>query len=149
MKHMARFLTVCIALLVFTGCSTFEKDWQHATLDAPSKPGNPAGPWRGTWLSQKMGHTGDLRCLVTEKSPNEYEFRFKATYWKLFRYSYIVNMTTHCTAEGCTFQGKENLGCLAGGVYSYEGVIGTNSFNATYQCKYDHGTFQMQRPTGQ
>jgi len=149
MKHMARLLAVFIALLVFTGCSTFEQDWRHATLQAPVKPSSPAGPWQGSWLSQANGHTGELRCLVTEKHANEYEFRFKATYWKLFRYGYTVNMSTASTTNGYAFQGAENLGYLAGGNYSYEGTITTNNFVATYKCKFDHGTFQMHRPTGQ
>jgi hypothetical protein len=145
MKHMARLLTVFIALLVFTGCSTFEQDWRHAVLQPPVQPGNPTGPWQGTWLSKQNGHTGELRCLVTEKAPNEYEYRFKATYWKLFRYSYTVNLPTTCTTDGCNFKGTENLGYLAGGDYDYEGVITTTNFNATYKCKFDHGTFQMTR----
>jgi hypothetical protein len=146
MKHLARFITTFVALLILTGCSTFERDWRHAVLQAPAKPGNPAGPWQGTWVSEKNGHTGDLRCLVTQKSAKEYEYRFKATYWKTFRFSYTANLPTQCTGDSCTFKGSENLGFLAGGAYNYEGQISNRTFHATYSCKYDHGTFLLSRP---
>jgi len=44
------------------------------------------------------------------------------------------------------FQGDENLGWLAGGVYHYEGRVSPTNFHSTYRSKYDHGTFEMGRP---
>jgi hypothetical protein len=103
------------------------------------------GPWQGTWLSHVNGHTGDLRCLVTEKSPKTYEFRFKATYWKVFQYSYMVTLPVTRTEAGYNFMGNENLGFLAGGVYSYDGSITGTNLDATYSCKFDNGVFKLTR----
>ena len=146
MNLLLRMLAFLGLAIIFTGCSTFEQDWRHSVLQAPAKAGSPVGPWKGTWLSQKNGHTGELRCIVTQLTPDTYEYRFKATYWKLFRYSYNVNLLTTCKEGTCTFKGTEDLGFLAGGLYSYEGVINDTNFNSTYSCKFDHGTFQMSRP---
>lgn len=134
-------------LVLMAGCSTFEADWRHAVLQAPAKSGSPEGVWQGTWLSHKNGHTGELRCIVTQKSPDQFEYRFKATYWKLFRYSYIANLSTTCQEDRCLFKGEEDLGFLAGGIYHYDGGITATNFNATYSCKFDNGVFQMTRPT--
>lgn len=131
--------------MFFTGCTSFERDWRHARLQPPAPAGTLTGPWQGTWLSEVNGHTGDLRCLVTEKSPEVYEFNFKATYWKIFRYSYIVTMPVTRTASGYAFMGNENLGFLAGGVYSYEGSVNVTNLDATYSCKFDNGVFKLTR----
>lgn len=146
MNLLLRMLALLGLATIFTGCSTFEQDWRHAVLQAPAKLGNPAGAWKGTWLSQKNGHTGELRCIVTQTTADTYEYRFKATYWKFFRYSYSANLPTTCKQGTCIFKGTEDLGFLAGGIYAYEGTITSTNFNATYSCKYDHGTFQMSRP---
>ena len=44
------------------------------------------------------------------------------------------------------FNGQENLGWLAGGVYRYDGTTDGQAFDCTYQSKHDHGRFQMTRP---
>lgn len=146
MKILGRVLTALLLLSLLSGCTSFERDWRHARLQPPAQPGTLAGPWQGTWLSEVNGHTGELRCLVTEKQPAEYEFRFKATYWKIFRYSYLVTLPVAYDAAGYSFKGQENLGWLAGGVYHYDGRIAGTNLNATYSCKFDHGTFKLSRP---
>lgn len=146
MKILVKILASVLLLLSMSGCASYEREWRHARVQAPAKPGSVTGPWEGTWLSDVNGHTGRLRCLVKQKNQDEYEFHFKATYWKLFRYSYLVTLPAHRHATGYTFSGDEDLGYLAGGVYHYDGtIIGTN-FNATYNCKFDHGTFTLSRP---
>ncbi|HEY1169865.1 MAG TPA: hypothetical protein VGH19_00725 [Verrucomicrobiae bacterium] len=147
MKKTGQSLTLVLLLLSLTGCASFERDWRHALVQPPARTATPAGPWKGTWLSHPSGHTGELRCLVTEKATGRYEFRFKATYWKVFRYSYSVEMPVQCDhAESCNFKGSEHLGLLAGGTYHYEGSIAGTNLTATYRCKIDHGIFQMSRP---
>ncbi len=44
-----------------------------------------------------------------------------------------------------TFQGKADLGFLAGGTYAYQGQVSNHVFQATYRAKSDHGVFHMQR----
>lgn len=140
------FACLLLLLLSTTGCANYERAWHHARMQAPAKPGTATGAWEGSWLSEVNGHTGRLRCLVTQKNEQEYEFHFKATYWKLFRYSYLVTLPVAQNSTGYKFSGDEDLGYLAGGIYHYDGtIIGTN-LNATYSCKFDHGTFTLHRP---
>lgn len=146
---MKRFLNALAALMLLSllsGCTSFDHDWRHARMQPPARNNQPTGAWQGTWLSDVNGHTGDLRCLVTQKNDDEYEFRFKATYWKLFRFSYTVTLPVECKPEACTFKGSEDLGYLAGGVYHYAGSIQNSNLNATYSCKFDHGIFKLSRP---
>ena len=147
MKSAWKILTT-VLLLALTGCSSFERDWRHACVQPPPQSGALTGAWKGTWLSEVNGHTGELRCLVTANRPDEYEFHFKATFWKIFRYSYTVNLPVTPTAEGYAFKGQEDLGFWSGGVYHYDGQIGGTNLNATYSNKFDHGVFTLQRPTG-
>jgi hypothetical protein len=144
-KKIGLLASLVLLSLCFTACSTFNHDWK-TTLAAPAPTNDLAGPWKGTWLSEKDGHTGELRCLVTKAEANNYQFRFKAVFWKIFRYSYTVQMPVTKTGEEYKFAGDENLGWLAGGVYTYNGKITGTNFSSTYKCKYDNGTFQLTRP---
>ncbi|MCD6051016.1 MAG: hypothetical protein K0Q55_2419 [Verrucomicrobia bacterium] len=146
MKISARILALTLLVALLSGCTSFEREWRHARLEPPAAGQSLAGPWQGTWLSGANGHTGELRCIVTQKQTDEYEFWFKATYWKIFRARYLVTMPVEKTAEGWTFKGQENLGPLAGGIYSYTGSVNGTNLNATYSCKFDHGIFKLSRP---
>jgi len=146
MKILVKIVACLLLILSMTGCASYEREWRNARMQAPTRPGSVTGPWEGTWLSDVNGHTGKLRCLVTQKNQDEYEFHFKATYWKLFRYSYMVTMPVQSNPTSSTFTGDENLGYLAGGIYHYIGTISGTNLNATYSSKYDHGTFTLSRP---
>lgn len=146
MKILVKTFACLLLLLSMTGCANYERAWRHARVQSPAKPGAVTGAWEGTWLSDVNGHTGRLRCLVTQKNQQEYEFHFKATYWKLFRYSYLVTLPVTHNSAGYTFSGDEDLGYLAGGIYHYDGTITGTNLNATYSCKFDHGTFTLSRP---
>ena len=142
-------LTACsltFAMAAATGCSTFNRDWNrtHAT---PVPAQEIDGRWAGSWLSDHNGHHGRLRCLVRRLDDRSYRARFKATYWKIFHFSYTVNLQVTREPPGSfNFQGEANLGWLGGGVYHYEGHATPANFVATYKSQYDHGTFRMARP---
>lgn len=132
-------------VLVASGCSTFNRDWDRAAGQVP--PVNSiAGRWEGAWTSDVNAHTGRLRCLMTRESDTSYRARFRATYWKIFRYSYAVSLAVEEHEGTWQLNGEENLGKMAGGVYHYEGSVSPTHFHATYRSKYDHGVFEMQRP---
>ena len=42
---------------------------------------------------------------------------------------------------------KKLLFTSAGGLYTYKGRATATNFFSTYSCKYDHGIFEMTRPT--
>jgi hypothetical protein len=146
--RFSSILTKCgLALaLVATGCSSFNSDWKRASASSP--PAHEIdGPWEGSWLSDRNGHHGRLRCLVSRLEERTYSARFKATYWKIFGFSYTVNLQgTQEPARPLNFQGKADLGWWGGGVYHYDGQATPTNLFSTYKSKYDHGTFRMARP---
>lgn len=146
------FLLVCFAALALCGCSAFNYEWRQAT-----KKTTPAhdiiGRWEGHWISKVNGHNDKLRALITKVDTNHYDVKFHAAYksesikWITVHFGYTVHMGAKPGTNGVvTFQGSENLGALAGGVYTYEGYADPANFFSTYKSKYDRGTFEMKRP---
>ena len=84
--------------------------------------------------------------MLTRSSDTNYTAHFWATYWKVFRYSYKVDLDFEQRDGVWHFRGDENLGWLAGGVYRYTGTVSSTNFHSCYESKYDHGTFEMDRP---
>jgi hypothetical protein len=143
---------ILLGLLGFTGCSSFKREWKQ-TLAQPSPVpvSGITGPWEGTWLSDANGHQGPLRCLITQGTNGNYQAWFRAKYKKVITLSYAYTVSLEAIQsdqdQNVVFSGEEDLGKLAGGVYRYEGKVNQTRFYSTYRCKYDHGTFQMSRPT--
>ncbi len=141
-----RFAAMAAAVLLLTGCSTgFHRQWNSppALTSAQSAPTHIAGRWEGSWLSGKNGHHGKLRCVVTPKGDDTYEFYYWATYWKLFRASYKIDAKVAAANGTWTLSGERDLGRLFGGAYRHEGEAKDGKLNATYECRIDHGTFEM------
>lgn len=132
----------CVAL--HTGCSTFQREWNQTPSEV-SKGFTMAGRWQGTWVSEKNGHHGELRCAMQPLQENRYRAHFHATYWGIFRFRYPVELAVEPGAGTNRFSGRANLGVLAGGEYRYEGSAGQGVFDATYRSKYDFGRFKMKR----
>src|SRR5712671_4181133 len=138
-------LVVCGLSLVLavSGCSSFHCGWKKAVA-TPPRAADFSGAWKGSWLSEVNGHHGRLRCIVTRLDQGHYRARYKATYWKILRFGYAVDMQAEQTSGGaCEFQGEADLGWWGGGVYHYSGHATPTNFSSTYESKYDHGTFQM------
>ncbi len=134
-----------LCFLLLCGCSTFNRDWRSAAKN-PAPANSVEGRWEGRWLSDANGHTGALRCLVTRVDEAHCRARFHAIYGKVLRFTYTVPLTIQSHVDGWEFDGEENLGKLAGGVYYYEGRANATNFSSTYRSTYDHGTFEMHRP---
>lgn len=144
---MNRYLSlagILLTLLLCGGCS-FSRAWNQAGQTPPAL-NSIEGRWEGRWLSDHNGHTGRLRCVLSHKEDSTYSAYFRATYWKIFRYSYRVDLAFEQRDGVWHFRGDENLGWFAGGVYRYEGKVTSTNFHSTYESKYDHGTFEMGRP---
>jgi hypothetical protein len=144
-ESAGKLVLLVLTAVLLCGCSTFNRDWKKAARQ-PVPAGSIEGRWDGKWLSGVNGHTGRLRCLLTRGDDRRYQARFRATYWKVFRYSYAVSLRFEPREGEWHFTGDEDLGKLAGGIYHYEGRATATDFFSTYQSKYDHGTFQLQRP---
>jgi hypothetical protein len=143
---MNRIALIAAALLLLTGCSSFNSEYKYA-LNQPIQSDDISGPWEGRWLSDKNGHTGKLRAVLRQTSGDEYDAHFHATFWKIMRSSYRVPLKVDRTAGRFTLSGESDLGLLSGGVYTYEGEATPTTFFSTYKSKYDHGTFELKRPT--
>ena len=134
------------AIVLLCGCSSFNRDWREAAK-TPTPTNSITGRWEGRWHSDENGHNGALRCIVSHLEGNGgYEAHFRATYLKVARFGYKVSLRVTESNQLWHFTGSEDLGALAGGVYDYAGSASATNFNATYNSKYDHGTFEMRRP---
>lgn len=138
-------LIVLLPLVVLVGvsCSSFNREWRKTGKNPVAAKGLE-GRWEGEWISDVNGHHGKLRCIIVNEG-DVYRARFHAKYQKILSFGYTVPLKAEMTANGFKFQGEADLGALAGGLYKYEGQADAANFFSTYSCKYDHGTFQMQR----
>ena len=134
-----------LAVLLCCGCSSFNRDWRKAAQQ-PTPTDSMEGRWEGSWKSDANGHEGKLRCLMSRQDDAHYSARFHATYAKTFHFSYTVPLQVQEHIGGWEFNGEENLGKLAGGVYYYEGRAWPTNLHSTYRSKYDHGIFELRRP---
>jgi hypothetical protein len=135
-----------LVVLLLTGCSTFNYEWRREAKK-PTPTNDITGRWEGSWLSDKNGHEGRLRCIITPETNGVFQAKFYATYQKWLHFGYTVPMTVRASTNRVAFDGSVDLGKLAGGVYRYTGYTTPTNFFSTYKCKYDHGTFRMARPT--
>ena len=137
-----------LAAFVLSGCSAFNYEWRQAAKK-PTPAGDITGRWEGRWISEANGHNDKLRALVIVLDTNHYDVKFHAAYkqWITVHFGYKVRMETKPGAnEVVAFHGSENLGALAGGIYTYDGHADATNFFSTYNSKYDRGTFEMKRP---
>lgn len=140
-----------LAMLGFCGCSTFNYEWRQAAKK-PIPTNDISGAWEGRWISRASGHKDKLRALIRQVDTNHYDVKFHAAYKsETFRFitvhfGYTVRMETQPSTNGVAFHGSEDLGALAGGVYTYEGHANPTNFFSTYRSKHDRGTFEMRRP---
>ena len=145
------FGVVALGLLCLggIGCSTFNLDWDAARA-LPKRPDDLSGRWIGTWKSDVNGHSGQLRCLVSQTATNQYEARFHALYPRgglTLSFSYAVPLRAEQAEPGkWKFTGDANLGWYAGGLYTYTGQATPTNFFSLYDCKYDRGIFSLTRP---
>ncbi|HEV7867804.1 MAG TPA: hypothetical protein VGO90_08995 [Chthoniobacteraceae bacterium] len=138
-----------LAVLICSGCSSFEKQWKEAGRTPPQNAFS--GRWEGRWTSashrtpsgKPMG--GELRCLFTPQDETHYRALFKAQ-WLVFSSSYATIFNVSRRGEELHFEGTQDLGALYGGIYRYAGKVNAKRFEATYDSSYDRGTFRMKRP---
>ena len=152
---MFRIRTLWLAAFsacLLCGCSTFNYEW-HRAAQKPAPANDITGRWEGRWISRSSGHKNKLRALVTRTDTNHYDVKFHAAYksekfkWLTVHFGYTVRMETKPAVDGFVeFHGSEDLGALAGGVYTYDGQANATNFFSTYKSKYDRGVFEMQRP---
>ena len=143
-KQVVRGIALA-ALVVLSGCSTFNRDWKAAAA-SPAPKDSIAGRWEGKWVSDHNGHNGRLRALIRPLGDGQYEARYHAKYGFIFSFGMEAKLDVKPAANGqWQFSGLENLGRFYG-TYRYEGKASATHFFSTYKASLDHGTFQMTRP---
>ncbi|HWE03453.1 MAG TPA: hypothetical protein VG326_13695 [Tepidisphaeraceae bacterium] len=138
--------TICAAVMLLGGCSSFDRDWNAAAGVAPANPVDITGRWQGTWASSVGTHHGDLRCLITRTDAVTYHARYAATYGGIFHFEYEIPLVGEREGEWIHFEGDADLGALAGGVYHHEGHANSTDLFATYRSSDDNGRYTMKRP---
>jgi hypothetical protein len=118
-----------------------------APAPAPALPQTDllVGQWSGTWSSTTNGMKGALTCTVKQSADGTYTAAFKAIFGGLFTHKSTVALNVDASTDPWTFKGKEDLGFMAGGVYTYEGRSDGKEFTSTYDSTFDKGTFKMNR----
>ena len=142
---MKKWFAVFFLAVFLSGCSSFNREWKSAVAQ-PSLTNDISGAWEGRWLSDKNGHTGKLRGVLTKEGPDQYSARFHATFWKVFHATYEVPLKHEERNGEHLLAGEADLGTLSGGIYTYEAKATPEEFLSKYKCKYDRGTFEMKRP---
>jgi hypothetical protein len=147
MNHRpAHAVTLLTVLLLCGGCaSKFQREWKSAAA-ASAPQDHLSGRWKGTWKSDKTGHSGGLRCVATRTGDDSYRAHFNASYFLLFRFGYTMNMTADLREDMTYVAGEEDLGKKVGGVYEYEGQADGKTFRLNYRTKKDYGHFTLARP---
>lgn len=138
------------------GCGSFNRAWRAAAIEDAGRPAL-VGRWQGSWHSDETGHRNELRCLISPGTNGAYQARFHAKYrkWVTLTFGYTLSLQVDPQVESgngaaqdsaAHFHGGADLGWLAGGIYRCVGAASATNFHATYESKYDRGTFEMTRP---
>jgi hypothetical protein len=141
-------LAALLTLAALPACSGPRAAGRTATAaPAPAKPADAfSGSWAGTWHSDATGHHGKLFCEFSRLDARHHRAEFTA-HWGLLHGSYSVVMDTRRAGRDLRFQGRQDLGALYGGVYTYDGKVSPARFFSKYSAASDHGTFDLQRAT--
>jgi hypothetical protein len=142
LSQLIRVFGAVLCGFVTISCSSFDSHWRAASV----RGGDPfAGRWDGTWHSTRGTHHGGLQCVFTQVDASQYRADFKA-HWQIFAGDYSVVFETKTHGRELRFQGKQDLGGLGGGVYTYTGTVTPERFQARYDSSYDTGVFELKRP---
>jgi hypothetical protein len=138
------------ATLYSGGCSSaFQREWKSSAATAApegQRDDHLTCRWKGSWKSDKSGHSGGLRCVATQIGDDTYRCRFDATYALLLRFGYTMGMTADVRDDVTYVAGEQDLGKSYGGVYEYEGESDGKTFRLNYRTNNDYGHFTLKRP---
>ena len=99
--------------------------------------------WQGRWHSDRHNSGGRLRAVVQPLTDGQAEIFFEAG-WHGFTTAYPVSLSARRKGNAYQLSGEHDLkSCVGGGVYSYTGSLQADQFSASYDSKYDTGTFLL------
>jgi hypothetical protein len=159
MKAIVRLATVVPIVLVLASCSIgYNGKWKKSAVETLTHPPKDlSGAWEGSWRSESDGHTGRLRAIATRVPGKStlaaaYDFQYEATWKKVLSACITARHTLtppypKKPGDVMHLTGEKNLGGL-GGVFRFTGTATPSTFHADYSSKWDHGVFEMKRPSG-
>lgn len=139
------YFFICLTALLSSCSHSFNREWKSA-LKAGPKTG-AEGAWEGTWKSDVNGHNGRLRSVVgpVKNAEGDHSFHYHATWAKILSGAYRVDHRVTGAKGSWVFKGQHKLPGWAGGLYTYDGTVKGDDFEARYECDLDKGTFRMKR----
>lgn len=158
MKAFLRLLTSCVAAACLASCTLgYRQAWEKAAATpATLQPQDLSGAWEGSWLNgpgSDLGsaHSGKLWAIATpigktKSGGTQYDFRYKATWGKIFRGVFTMEHETNGKdAKGqYVLSGQRDLGMF--GIFTFTGTATPTEFHAKYQSKGNSGNFDLKRP---
>lgn len=144
MKRILSLLLLAVFSVWGTACTGWPRGWAKAK--GISYADGVSGAWEGTWHSIPTGHRGKLRCAVTPKSEGVWEYRYRASWWKVFCAGFKVDCEVRKLPDGSwEVVGERDLGKLFGGIFSHRGIVSGDEMKAEYRSKADHGELRLRR----
>lgn len=159
MKAFLRLLLSCATVTCLASCALgYRQAWEKAAATPQTRqPRDLSGAWEGTWLNgpgSDLGsaHSGNLWAIATpigktKSGAVQYDFRYKATWGKIFRGVFTMEHETNGqnAAGHYVLSGERDLGMF--GIFTFTGTATPSEFHAKYQSKGNSGTFDLKRPT--
>lgn len=124
------WLGLHLLMVCFAGCA-FERQWQSAR-QFNSLEYELAGCWEGTWQSQVNHRQGSIRAIITRQGQNCYHAHFRTSCVSVIPVEF--EMPLYVSDEGAvySFEGEQDLGRLAGGVFVCSGRASGCELSAEY-----------------
>ena len=143
-------LTVAVlaagGILVLKGCADgVPPEGWTATPPPPEPVDLMAGAWEGDWASDSKPLRGKLTAVIVKLPDDTYRASFDAENPLGSNNKSVCIFRIDSKADAWTFSGKENLGLLKGGTYTYLGSVDGKTFTCTYDSTFDKGVFRMTR----
>jgi|GEM_PF-2836801 len=141
------WLGLHLLMVCFTGCA-FERQWQSAR-QFNSLEYELAGCWEGTWQSDVSRRQGSIRAIITRQGQNCYHAHFRTSCVSVIPVEF--EMPLYVSDEGTvySFEGEQDLGRLAGGVFICSGQASGCDLSADYLSdRGDSGKLALTRVCG-
>ncbi len=140
MKFQTPRGSLALALaLSLCGCSSFESRWSAAPTTSPD---GVSGRWVGTWQNTNNAHGGPLEAVLISRGTNAFAAYFHAG-WGKHSGTFQTPIQGDREGESFRFQGSKRV---FGVKINTAGTIQSDEFNATYESRFDSGTFTLKRP---
>ena len=102
-----------------------------------------SGRWVGTWQNTNNAHGGPLQAVLISQGTHTFAAYFHAG-WGKHSGTFKTPIQGEHEGESFRFQGSKRI---LGLKINTAGTIRSDEFNATYESRFDSGTFTLKRPS--